>query len=85
MANRRLIPNDDRARMFNSYNFTRRELTRRRFVHGFAARDMVQANVPKGREAGPWRGRVAVRASGAFNIQTPKEIIQGVGWKHIAD
>ena len=50
--------------------------------YGFATGDMVEANVPKGKKAGLWRGRVAVRVSGSFNIQTPKGVIQGVGWKH---
>jgi hypothetical protein len=64
------------------YGFPRGYLMRQKCVHGFATGDMVEANVPKGKKAGLWRGRVAVRVSGSFNIQTPKGVIQGVGWKH---
>ena len=56
-------------------------LMRQKFVHGFAACDMAEADVPKGKKSGLWRGRVAVRASGPVNIQTPEGVIQGVGWK----
>ena len=49
---------------------------------GLATGDMVKAVVPSGTKAGTYRGRVAVRASGSFNIQTPEGVIQGVGWRH---
>ena len=58
------------------YGFPRGYLMRQKCVHGFATGDMVEANVPKGKKAGLWRGRVAVRVSGSFNIQTPKGVIQ---------
>jgi hypothetical protein len=35
-----------------------------------------------GKKAGVHTGRVAVRASGSFNIQTPSGGIQGIGHKH---
>ena len=50
--------------------------------HGFATGDMVKAVVPSGKKAGIYRGRVAVRKSGSFNIQTPEGVIQGIGWRH---
>ena len=64
------------------YGFPRGYLMRLKCVHGFATGDMVEANVLKGKKAGLWRGRVAVRASGSFNIQTPKGVIQGVSRKY---
>ena len=51
---------------------------RKKSVHGFQTGDIVQAQVPSGRHKGNHRGRVAIRATGSFNIQTPKGLIQGV-------
>ena len=64
------------------YGFPRGYLMRQKRIHEFATGDMVEANVHKGKKAGLWRGRVAVRASGSFNIQMPEGVIQGVGWKY---
>jgi len=57
-------------------------LLREKRVRGFATGDIVQANVPSGKKAGRYRGRVAVRASGFFNIQTPQGVIEGIGHQH---
>jgi hypothetical protein len=43
---------------------------------------MVRARVPSGKKAGVHAGRVAVRASGSFNIQTPAGVVQGISHKH---
>ncbi|WP_278634249.1 RNA-guided endonuclease IscB [Sutterella wadsworthensis] len=64
------------------YGFPRGCLMRYKRVHGFATGDMVEADVPSGKKAGFWRGRVAVWASGSFNIQTPEGVVQGVSWKY---
>ena len=66
----------------DKYGFPRGYLTRQKRVHGFATGDMVKAVVPSGKKAGTCRGRVAVRKSGYFNIQTPEGVIQGIGWRH---
>ena len=66
----------------DKYGFPRGYLTRQKRVHGFATGDMVEVVVPSGKKAGTYRGRVAVRKSGYFNIQTPKGVIQGIGWRH---
>ena len=66
----------------DKYGFPRSYLTRQKRVHGFATGDMVKAVVPSGKKAGTYRGRVAVRKSGSFNIQTPEGVIQGIGWRH---
>mgnify|MGYP005873117927 CR=1 FL=1 len=66
----------------DKYGFPRGYLTRQKRVHGFATGDMVKAVVPSGKKAGTYRGRVAVRKSGYFNIQTPEGVIQGIGWRH---
>lgn len=58
--------------------FPRGYLMRQKSVHGFQTGDMVKAIVPKGKKTGVHCGRVAVRASGNFNIQTAQGAIQGV-------
>ena len=61
--------------------FPRGYLTRQKAVHGFQTGDMVVAVVLKGKKAGTHKGRVAVRESGSFNIQTKAGVVQGVSWK----
>jgi 5-methylcytosine-specific restriction endonuclease McrA len=52
------------------YGFPRGYLTRSKSAFGFHTGDMVKAVVTKGKKSGTWLGRVAIRASGSFNIQT---------------
>jgi hypothetical protein len=42
---------------------------------------MVRAVVTTGKKAGTFVGRVAVRASGSFNIQTKSGTIQGLHYR----
>ncbi len=62
--------------------FPRGYLMRSKSVHGFATGDMVRAVVPGGKKQGSYIARVAVRASGSFNLQTAGGVIQGVSHKH---
>ena len=55
---------------------------RQKRVYGFQTGDMVKAVVPSGKKAGIYVGRVAVRASGSFNVQTPAGVVQGIGHRH---
>jgi hypothetical protein len=55
---------------------------RQKRVRGFATGDMIHADIPTGKHAGELSGRVAVRATGSFNIQTPNGVVQGISWKH---
>ena len=55
---------------------------RNKRVQGFATGDMVRAAVPRGKHTGTHQGRVAVRATGSFNIQTGREVIQGVSHRY---
>jgi 5-methylcytosine-specific restriction endonuclease McrA len=64
------------------YGFPRGYLTRSKRVRGFQTGDMVRATVPFGKKSGAHTGRVAVRASGSFNIQTQDAVVQGVNAKH---
>lgn len=64
------------------YGFPRGYLTRRKRQHGYQTGDFVRSNVPFGRKAGTHVGRVAVRASGSFNIQTPQGVVQCISRRH---
>ena len=64
------------------YGFPRGILMRTKRVHGFQTGDMVRAVVPKGKKTGIHIGRVAVRASGNFNIQGNRKPVQGIGWQY---
>jgi 5-methylcytosine-specific restriction endonuclease McrA len=62
--------------------FPRGYLMRQKQIKGFQTGDMVKAIVPDGKKVGTHVGRVAVRATGSFNIQTGKEVIQGISHRH---
>lgn len=62
--------------------FPRGYLMRQKQIHGFQTGDMVKAIVPAGKKAGVHVGRVAVRASGSFNIQTSQGVVQGIAHRH---
>ncbi len=66
----------------DSSGFPRGYLMRTKSVRGFRTGDMVAATVPTGKKAGRHVGRVAVRATGSFNIQTAGGVVQGIGAKH---
>lgn len=42
----------------------------------------MKADMPKGKYLGLHVGRVAVRATGSFNITTNKETLQGISYKY---
>lgn len=63
------------------FGFPRSYLTRNKSAFGFQTGDSVKAVVPSGKRAGRYRGRVAIRASGSFNIQTPQGVIQGIHYR----
>lgn len=62
--------------------FPRGYLMRAKQVRGFQTGDMVRAEVPAGKHAGTHGGRVAVRATGSFNIQTATGVVQGIRARH---
>lgn len=70
-----------RTRM-DKYGFPRGYLMREKSVKGFQTGDMVRATVTAGKKVGAYAGRVAVRASGSFNIQMGKEIVQGISHRY---
>jgi hypothetical protein len=66
------------------YGFPRGHRERRKNYFGFQTGDVVEAVVPKGKYAGKWTGRVAVRASGYFDLKdsSGKRICQGISHKY---
>ena len=66
------------------HGFPRGYLTRSKSAFGFQTGDMVHAVVPAragrkpGKKEGTYLGRVAIRASGSFNIQTGNGLVQGI-------
>ncbi len=66
----------------DAFGFPRGFLTRTKRHSGFATGDLVRADVPTGKKTGTHVGRVAVRASGSFNIRTRSGVVQGISHKH---
>lgn len=64
------------------HGFPRGYLMRKKSIYGFQTGDQVRAEVPSGRHKGTYQGRVAIRATGNFNIQTPQGLIQGISYRH---
>ena len=64
--------------LINAFGFPRGYLTRQKRIHGFQTGDRIIATIPTGKKAGIYSGRVAVRASGSFNIQTAQGVVQHV-------
>jgi len=60
------------------HGFPRGYLTRRKSAFGFQTGDLVRAVVTTGKKAGTYLGRVAIRASGRFNLQTGNGLVQGI-------
>lgn len=65
------------------YGFPRLILTRKKKHFGFQTGDLVKAVVPSGVKAGTHTGRVAVRATGSFNIVTRHGTVQGISHRHV--
>lgn len=65
----------------DKYGFPRAYLMQQKSVHGFRTGDHVKAIVTKGKKQGTYTGRIAVRKSGSFNIQTTTATIQGISFK----
>ena len=63
------------------YGFPRTGPKAARTVHGFRTGDLVRATVTTGKKAGTYRGRVAVRASGSFNVTTVGGTVQGLHYR----
>jgi 5-methylcytosine-specific restriction endonuclease McrA len=62
----------------DKYGFPRLHLPRQKRFFGFQTGDMVEAIVPSGIKRGRYVGRVAVRASGSFNMTMASGKVQGL-------
>jgi len=66
----------------DAYGFPRGYLIRQKAVNGFQTGDLVVATVTSGKKIGVHAGRVAIRKTGRFNIQTTAGVVQGVSHKY---
>jgi 5-methylcytosine-specific restriction endonuclease McrA len=69
----------------DKYGFPKSHRTRQKQFFDFQTGDIVVANIPRGKYQGRFVGRVAVRASGYFDIKdgTGKRICQGISWRYM--
>jgi 5-methylcytosine-specific restriction endonuclease McrA len=65
----------------DKYGFPRTGPKAEKSVKGFQTGDMVKAVVTSGKKSGTYVGRVAVRASGSFNITTKNGTVQGISYR----
>ncbi len=69
--------------LMDTHGFPRTKAKQTKRVKGFQTGDMVKAVIPKGVKRGTYVGRVAVRASGSFNITTKEgKTVQGISYRH---
>ncbi|MEO0935815.1 MAG: HNH endonuclease, partial [Cyanobacteria bacterium J06641_2] len=66
----------------NKYGFAKSHKTIKAVVHGFRTGDIVRAVVSKGKKAGIYVGRVAVRARGSFDISTKTGRTTDISYKY---
>jgi len=68
----------------DEYGFPRGHRQRQKIYFGFQTGDLVKADVSKGKYAGIWKGRVAVRFSGYFDLKDAagKRICQGINHRY---
>ncbi len=66
----------------DTYGFPRGYIARTKSYFNFQTGDMVKAIVQKGKKVGNYFGRVAVRSSGSFNLQTPEGVVQGISYRN---
>ncbi|MFI6694453.1 hypothetical protein ACIBLA_22360 [Streptomyces sp. NPDC050433] len=67
----------------DKHGFPRLHIPRQKQFFGYATGDLVRAVVPTGKKQGTHTGRVAVRATGSFNITTTHGTVQGIRHKHV--
>jgi 5-methylcytosine-specific restriction endonuclease McrA len=62
----------------DQYGIPRTSAKKQSWVQGFRTGDMVRAVVTAGKKQGTYVGRVAVRATGSFNVATRTGTVQGI-------
>ena len=68
--------------LMDRFGFPRTKAKGSKIVKGFQTGDIVKAIVTKGKKIGTYIGKVAVRASGNFNITSNAVIVQGISYKY---
>lgn len=68
--------------LVNRFGFPRSSPKDKKRVFGFQTGDIVSAIISSGKKQGAYRGYVAVRATGNFNIHTQLRVVQGIQAKH---
>ncbi|MCJ0872165.1 RNA-guided endonuclease IscB [Streptomyces sp. AP-93] len=66
----------------DKYGFPRLRLPRQKQFFGYQTGDLARAVVPTGKRAGTHTGRIAVRATGSFNVKSAHGLVQGIRHKH---
>ncbi len=66
----------------DQYGFPGLRLPRQKQFFGYQTGDLARAVVPTGKKTGTHTGRIAVRATGRFNIKTAHGLAQGIGHVH---
>ncbi len=71
-----------RMRNVDRFGFPRGNPKQGGRIYGFKTGDLVRAMVPSGKKVGTYTGRVLVRASGSFDIQTKHGRVQGINVRY---
>jgi 5-methylcytosine-specific restriction endonuclease McrA len=64
--------------LMSKHGFPRTRAKQHSRVKGFRTGDLARAVVKEGAKAGSYQGRVAVRASGSFNLTTEQGTVEGI-------
>ncbi len=67
--------------LMNKYGFPRTGPKEARKIKSFQSGDIVRAVVTKGTKIGTYVGKVAIRATGSFNITTKTGVVQGLSYR----
>lgn len=67
--------------LVDRHGFPRSKAKRDRLIHGYQTGDLVRAIVPRGKRAGTYEGRVAVKASGSFSIATRTGTVTDIAYR----
>jgi 5-methylcytosine-specific restriction endonuclease McrA len=70
--------------LMDGFGFPRTKPKKVKRVKGFQTGDIVKAVVTSGKKVGVYVGRVAVRATGSFNITTKAGTVEGIGHRFCA-
>ncbi len=67
--------------LMDKYGFPRTSAKKQKSIHGFKTGDLVRSIVTKGKKVGTYTGRVGVRLSGNFCIDTSNGKVDGISHK----